>query len=112
MTTGHLGDLAASPLQSVTLGRKVQVARLGVWLLTGEWSRSMPYLIVRTDVRQVSAEAVDAPKYARDERSDPERRRQTAMAESRDTALHMARAFASSGPVRSGRQRVKVIRLA
>jgi hypothetical protein len=72
----------------------------------------MPYLIVRTDVRQVSVEAVDAPRYARDERSDPERRRQTAMAESRDAALHMARAFASSGPVRSGRQRVKVIRLA
>ncbi|HEY7177442.1 MAG TPA: hypothetical protein VH442_21200 [Micromonosporaceae bacterium] len=71
----------------------------------------MPYLIVRTDVRQVSTETVDATDHARDERSAPERRRQTAIAESRDVALHMARALASSGPVRSGRQRVKVIRL-
>jgi len=71
----------------------------------------MPYLIVRTDVRQVSEEAVDAFDHARDERSAPERRRQTAIAESRDAALHLARALAASGPVRSGRQRVKVIRL-
>jgi hypothetical protein len=71
----------------------------------------MPYLIVRTDVRQVSDATVDARDHARDERSAPERRRQTATAESRDAALHMARALAACGPVRSGRQRVKVIRL-
>ena len=71
----------------------------------------MPYLIVRTDVRQVSSEAVDASDHARDERSSPERRRQTAIAESREVALHMAGALAASGSVRSGRQRVKVIRL-
>jgi hypothetical protein len=100
--------LTASPLHRLIERRKVQLARSGFF---GEWSRSMSYLIVRTDVRQVSEEAVDAANYARDERNAPERRRQTAMAESRDAALHMARAFASSGPVRSGRQRVKVIRL-
>jgi hypothetical protein len=32
-------------------------------------------------------------------------------AEDRDAALHLARALAATGPVRSGRQRVKVIKL-
>ena len=32
-------------------------------------------------------------------------------AEDRDAALHLARALASVGPVRAGRQRVKVVRL-
>jgi hypothetical protein len=71
----------------------------------------MPYLVVRTDVRAVTADAVDAPRLARDEVIEPERWRQSATAQSRDTALRLARAFAASGAVRSGRQRVKVIRL-
>ncbi len=71
----------------------------------------MPYLIIRTDVRSVSSETVDANDHARDERHQPETRRQTAMAESWDAAMRMARALASCGQVRNGRQRVKVIRL-
>jgi hypothetical protein len=73
----------------------------------------MNYLIVRTDVRPIA----DTPAAGagtdglRDERTRPENRRQTATAEDRDAAMRMARAFASAGPVRAGRQRVKVIRL-
>jgi len=41
----------------------------------------------------------------------PETRRQTMTAEDLGAALHLARALAACGPVRSGRQRVKVIKL-
>jgi hypothetical protein len=47
----------------------------------------------------------------RDERISPETRRQTMTAEDREAALHLARALSTCGPVRSGRQRVKVIKL-
>jgi hypothetical protein len=67
----------------------------------------MRYLIVRTDIRA----ATDDSPIPRDERRYPETRRQTATAEDWDSALHLARALAACGAVRSGRQRVKVIRL-
>jgi hypothetical protein len=66
----------------------------------------MRYLIVRTDVREPAG-----PDQPRDERRRPETRRQVASAANRDAAMHMARALAACGAVRSGRQRVKVIRL-
>jgi hypothetical protein len=72
-------------------------------------------MIVRTDIRHTAAnevsEAVSRGYRLRDERISPETRRQTMTAEDRDAAMHLARALASSGSVRSGRQRVKVIRL-
>lgn len=75
----------------------------------------MRYLVVRTDVRQLDAgelaEALRRGKHVRDELNSPEIRRQTATAEDRDAALHLARALASHGSVRNGRQRVKVLRL-
>jgi IS4 transposase len=67
----------------------------------------MPYLIVRTDVRAND----QAGRYGRDERNTPEIRRSTATAETWDAAMRMARAFSACGTVRSGRQRVKVIRV-
>jgi hypothetical protein len=75
----------------------------------------MRYLIVRTDVRAVAPDelafAWASGARIRDERTAPEPRRQTMFAEDRDAALHLARALASVGPVRAGRQRVKVVRL-
>lgn len=75
----------------------------------------MRYLIVRTDVRAVApdelASAWASGLRVRDERTAPEPRRQTMFAEDRDAALHLARALASVGPVRAGRQRVKVVLL-
>ncbi len=68
----------------------------------------MRFLIVRTDVREHDREGSG---QRRDERRCPEHRRQVASAQDRDTALHLARALAACGAVRSGRQRVKVIRL-
>jgi hypothetical protein len=68
----------------------------------------MRYLIVRTDVRDPG---VDGPDRPRDERRRPETRRQVASAADREAAMHLARALAACGAVRSGRQRVKVIRL-
>jgi hypothetical protein len=65
----------------------------------------MPYLIVRTDVRANDRNH----RYRRDERNTPEIRRASATAETYDAAMRMARAFSACGPVRSGRQRVKVI---
>jgi len=67
----------------------------------------MRYLIVRTEVRE---QDLDGPGM-RDERRRPEHRRQVASAHDRESAMHMARALAACGAVRSGRQRVKVIRL-
>ncbi|HEY2792120.1 MAG TPA: hypothetical protein VGJ28_07190 [Micromonosporaceae bacterium] len=68
----------------------------------------MPYLIIRTDVRDV-AEPIDLP--VRDERNAPETRRQTASAETIDAAMRMARALSACGQVKLGRQRVKIIRI-
>jgi hypothetical protein len=67
----------------------------------------MRYLIVRTDVREHDAET----PARRDERRCPEHRRQVATAQDREAALRLARALSSCGAVRSGRQRIKIIRL-
>jgi hypothetical protein len=76
----------------------------------------MRYLIVRTDVRAVGPDELVAAwsegARIRDERTDPEPRRQTVTAEDRDAALKLARALAAVGAVRSGRQRIKVVRVA
>jgi hypothetical protein len=75
----------------------------------------MRYMIVRTEVRHTApdevSEAVAHGYRLRDERISPETRRQTMTAEDREAALHLARALAATGPVRAGRQRVKVIKL-
>ncbi|HYN94609.1 MAG TPA: hypothetical protein VES42_12240 [Pilimelia sp.] len=75
----------------------------------------MRYLVVRTEVRAVAPDDIvaawDGDGPLRDERVAPEARRQTVCATDRDAALHLARALASVGPVRAGRQRVKVLRL-
>ncbi|RKF26779.1 hypothetical protein [Micromonospora globbae] len=75
----------------------------------------MRFLIVRTDIRAM-ADAEIAAAWAgghrlRDETTAPEPRRQVVHAEDRDAALLLARALASVGAVRAGRQRVKVLPL-
>ncbi|MEV7231925.1 MULTISPECIES: hypothetical protein [Polymorphospora] len=77
----------------------------------------MRFLIVRTDIRAVADDDLAAAwaegQRLRDEKTTPEPRRQTVRADDRDAALLLARALSSSvGAVRSGRQRVKVVRLA
>ncbi|MEV0727525.1 hypothetical protein [Polymorphospora sp. NPDC050346] len=77
----------------------------------------MRFLIVRTDIRAVADDDLVAAwaegQRLRDEKTTPEPRRQTVRADDRDAALLLARALSSSvGAVRSGRQRVKVVRLA
>jgi hypothetical protein len=73
------------------------------------------YVVVRTEVRRVTPADLTAAwangGSVRDERTLPEPRRQVAFAENLEAALHLARALASVGPVRSGRQRVKVVRV-
>jgi hypothetical protein len=75
----------------------------------------MRYLIVRTEVKPIAPEDVVASfldeSPLRDESVDPEQRRQVAEADNLIAALQLARALASMGAVRSGRQRVKVVRL-
>lgn len=75
----------------------------------------MRYLIVKTEIRAVAPDELTAAwengYRIRDERTAPEFRRQTMFAEDREAALHLARALAAVGPVRAGRQRVKVVRL-
>ncbi|MDR7280877.1 hypothetical protein [Catenuloplanes atrovinosus] len=75
----------------------------------------MRYLIVRTDIRPVEAGAMESVwadgKSVRDERTTPEPRRQTVLAQDRAAALDLARALSAMGSVRSGRQRVKIIRV-
>lgn len=68
----------------------------------------MPYVIIRTEVRDG---ADRAGVNQRDERYTPETRRQTMTATTKDAALQLARALAACGQVRNGRQRVKVIRV-
>ncbi|MFI6238651.1 hypothetical protein ACIBEF_02105 [Micromonospora sp. NPDC050795] len=75
----------------------------------------MRFLIVRTDIRAV-ADGDIAAAWAdghrlRDETTAPESRRQTVHAENRDAALQLARALATVGAVRAGKQRVKVLPL-
>jgi hypothetical protein len=73
------------------------------------------YAVVRTDIRRLTPDDLTVAwadgGHARDECALPEPRRQVAFAESLEAALHLARALTSVGTVRSGRQRVKVIRL-
>ncbi|MET8358737.1 hypothetical protein [Micromonospora sp. NPDC005171] len=75
----------------------------------------MRFLIVRTDIRAV-ADGDIAAAWAdghrlRDETTAPEPRRQIVHAEDRDAALLLARALATVGAVRAGKQRVKVLPL-
>src|SRR5690606_35256620 len=67
----------------------------------------MHYLVVRTEVRQLTPEELAAAWAkgvpARDERVWPECRRQTAFAHNLESALHLARALATVGAVRAGR---------
>jgi hypothetical protein len=73
----------------------------------------MRFLIVRTDIRTAADDDLTAAWLGggrlRDERTSPEPRRQVVRAEDRDAALLLARALATVGAVRSGRQRVKVL---
>jgi hypothetical protein len=75
----------------------------------------MRYLIVRTEVKSIAPDDVAASFLddlpLRDETVDPEQRRQVAEADNLSAALQLARALSSMGAVRSGRQRVKVVRL-
>jgi hypothetical protein len=70
----------------------------------------MSYLIVRADVRS-SDDSMDQSDHIGDSHPGPEIRRQTAIAETWEAAMRMARALSSCGQVRSGRQCVKVIRI-
>lgn len=80
-----------------------------------EWIKEMRFLIVRTEVRPFAPNDVVASfeegTLLRDESTAPEQRRQVAEADNLDSALQLAKALASVGAVRSGRQRVKVVRL-
>ncbi|PZW01899.1 hypothetical protein SAMN05443287_103269 [Micromonospora phaseoli] len=75
----------------------------------------MRFLIVRTDIRAAAETDITAAwaggRRLRDETTRPEARRQVVHAEDRDAALLLARAIATVGAVRSGKQRVKVLPL-
>ena len=75
----------------------------------------MRFLIVRTDIRTAGETDITAAwacgNRLRDETIRPEPRRQVVHAEDRDAALLLARALATVGAVRSGKQRVKVLPL-
>ncbi|BCJ60400.1 hypothetical protein [Micromonospora endophytica] len=75
----------------------------------------MRFLIVRTDIRVAADTDITAAwaggRRLRDETTRPEPRRQVVHAEDRDAALLLARALATVGSVRSGKQRVKVLPL-
>jgi hypothetical protein len=75
----------------------------------------MSYLVVRTEVREFLpdelAEALADGRCPRDPDHAPEVRRQTMIAADRPTALRLASALAHTGPVRAGRQRIKVVAL-
>lgn len=62
------------------------------------------YLVVLTDIRPLTTDT-----DVRDERYEPERRRQVVGAATREAAERIAAAFTALGMVRAGRQRVKVI---
>ncbi|MEU7589462.1 hypothetical protein AB0A95_24580 [Micromonospora sp. NPDC049230] len=75
----------------------------------------MRFLIVRTDIRSVADGDIAAAwvdgHLLRDETTAPEPRRQIVHADDRDAALLLARALATVGAVRAGKQRVKVLPL-
>ncbi|WBB54949.1 hypothetical protein [Verrucosispora sp. WMMD573] len=75
----------------------------------------MRFLIVRTDIRAAADADITAAwaggQRLRDETARPEPRRQVVHADDRDAALLLARAIATVGSVRSGKQRVKVLPL-
>ncbi|GIJ26048.1 hypothetical protein Vqi01_12100 [Micromonospora qiuiae] len=75
----------------------------------------MRFLIVRTAIRAAADTDITAAwaggRRLRDETTRPELRRQVVHAEDRDAALLLARALATVGAVRSGKQRVKVLPL-
>ncbi|GGM45018.1 hypothetical protein GCM10011608_32170 [Micromonospora sonchi] len=75
----------------------------------------MRFLIVRTAIRAAADTDITAAwargRRLRDETARPEPRRQVVHAEDRDAALLLARALATVGAVRSGKQRVKVLPL-
>jgi hypothetical protein len=75
----------------------------------------MRFLIVRTDIRTAADDDLAAiwadGGRLRDEQTAPEHRRQIVRADDRDAALILARALATVGAVRSGRQRIKVVPL-
>jgi hypothetical protein len=73
----------------------------------------MSYLVVRTEVRPVEQDEITAiiadGGRVRDEPVRPEIRRQSLIAYDRPTALRLAQVLALTGPIRGGRQRIKVI---
>jgi hypothetical protein len=73
----------------------------------------MSYLVVRTEIRPIGpdeiAEIIADGGRVRDEPVRPEVRQQSLIAHDRPTALRLARVLALTGPVRGGRQRIKVI---
>ncbi|MBQ1025608.1 hypothetical protein [Micromonospora sp. C95] len=75
----------------------------------------MRFLIVRTEIRTAADADITAAwaegQRLRDETARPEPRRQVVHADDRDAALLLARAIATVGSVRSGKQRVKVLPL-
>lgn len=75
----------------------------------------MRFLIVRTSIRAAADADITAAwaggRRLRDETTRPEPRRQVVHAEDRDAALVLARALATVGAVRAGKQRVKVLPL-
>ncbi|MGC5049880.1 hypothetical protein ACLQ2S_00265 [Micromonospora sp. DT48] len=75
----------------------------------------MRFLIVRTEIRAAADTDITAAwaggRRLRDETARPEPRRQVVHADDRDAALLLARAIATVGAVRSGKQRVKVLPL-
>jgi hypothetical protein len=74
----------------------------------------MSYLVVRTEIHPYEVDELEAALAdggrARDEPVRPEPRRQSLVAHDLTTALRLARVLALTGAVRSGRQRIKVIR--
>ncbi|MFG2064436.1 hypothetical protein ACGFIK_23800 [Micromonospora sp. NPDC048871] len=75
----------------------------------------MRFLIVRTSIRAAADADITAAwaggRRLRDETIRPEPRRQVVHAEDRDAAFILARAFATVGAVRAGKQRIKVLPL-
>jgi hypothetical protein len=73
----------------------------------------MSYLVVRTEIRPMGQDEITAiiadGGRVRDEPDRPEIRRQSLIAYDRPTALRLARVLALTGPIRGGRQRIKVI---
>lgn len=93
-----------------------EYVELPFWLIVAVHPETlMRFLIVRTDIRAV-ADGDIAAAWAdghrlRDETTTPEPRRQTVHADDLDAALLLARALATVGAVRAGKQRVKVLPL-